>query len=100
MSRRHLARRTPEQIALATIEGDLSLEEAAIEFCSLDWLESGLSYLVPEAVVVEQLATNAPANAEERADLEAKVRVFFWKWLEDATRLERDNPVPVRTYPL
>jgi len=100
MSNRYLQRKTSEQIAWEAVEGAITLEDAAAEFADLDWCESALSYLIPEAQCVEQLAGEPPQSPKERADLEEKVRAFFWSWVEQATNPTRDKPVATKISPL
>ncbi|BCM93359.1 hypothetical protein IAD21_05250 [Abditibacteriota bacterium] len=92
-------RKTPEIVVWNAIEGQLSLEEAAKEFVNCDWYQSALSYLIPGAEVVEQLAYDAPMQPEERSELEARVRAFFWAYMDDLTAPAEEKPNS-KIYPL
>lgn len=100
MSNRRLHRNTPDQIALNAVDGVVSLEEGAQLFVDCDWGQDPISYLIPEAKIVEQLAYEPPQDPKERAELQAEVRAFFWHWLENATDAERDKPAQQQIYPL
>ena len=90
---------TPDQIALKAVDNVVSLEEAAALFSEYDWGED-VAYVITGAEVVERLAYDPPSDPKERAELEEKVRAFFWNWLESATDPERDKWNPTKSYPL